>query len=307
MRFLAVVGVVVSSAACFHPAPEPASCGAIVLATSTVVELAGSTARAAPARDTATCGDGATAPVQPYVWTVPVAGRYRVTATAAYPLVVAARAGVCVGPQLACVAPAANAGASFEIAVPAGREVTFDVTGRAGASGPFHLRLERVPDVCGDDLCSGDESCSTCARDCGACPAPPVCGDGRCDRPESCTSCPTDCGSCGGGAYCGDGVCDAAEDCDSCPGDCGDCQPEPYCGDGWCDAGEDCSWCPSDCGACGPTSYCGDGTCDADEDCSTCESDCGACDESYCGDGTCDADEDCSTCEEDCGACARAR
>jgi hypothetical protein len=59
-------------------------------------------------------------------------------------------------------------------------------------------------DVCGDFVCEADESCATCAADCGRCPLPPptdVCGDGWCGAQESCSTCPWDCGSCevGGG------------------------------------------------------------------------------------------------------------
>jgi hypothetical protein len=60
-------------------------------------------------------------------------------------------------------------------------------------------------EVCGDFYCDANESCATCAADCGRCPTPPptdVCGDGWCGAQESCATCPFDCGSCeveGGG------------------------------------------------------------------------------------------------------------
>ena len=47
--------------------------------------------------------------------------------------------------------------------------------------------------VCGDAQCTGDETCSTCAEDCGAC-----CGDGVCDPTELCGTCADDCGACTG-------------------------------------------------------------------------------------------------------------
>lgn len=61
-----------------------------------------------------------------------------------------------------------------------------------------------VGPTCGDMICNGEESCSTCPRDCGACPPPvdvPVelfCGDTMCtaSRGETCSSCPSDCGAC---------------------------------------------------------------------------------------------------------------
>ncbi len=46
---------------------------------------------------------------------------------------------------------------------------------------------------CGDLVCNGAETCSSCAMDCGACR---VCGDGVCLSPETCGSCPIDCRPC---------------------------------------------------------------------------------------------------------------
>lgn len=94
---------------------------------------------------------------------------------------------------------------------------------------------------CGDSTCEGDETCSSCAQDCGDCP--PVCGDGIIDENEQCdgsnwgmiTGC-TDFGNFTGGElacsqcyfdtsgciseYCGDAVCSPSEDPVSCPEDC---------------------------------------------------------------------------------------
>lgn len=56
------------------------------------------------------------------------------------------------------------------------------------------------------------------------CPRPVVCGDAMCSWQESCWSCPADCGEC---PVCGDGIC-SRESCDSCPEDCGECLPECY-------------------------------------------------------------------------------
>ena len=152
------------------------------------------------------------------------------------------------------------------------------------------IRLVRLDPWCGDAACNGDESCSDCPEDCGACPA---CGDGACADDESCSDCPEDCGAC---PACGDGACADDESCSGCPLDCGAC---PGCGDGACADDESCSGCPEDCGAC---SACGDGACDADESCSDCPDDCGTC--STCGDGVCDgAGEQCGSCPIDCGAC----
>lgn len=142
---------------------------------------------------------------------------------------------------------------------------------------------------CGDGTCNLQETCNTCAQDCGQC-----CGNGICQSEygEDCGTCATDCGAC-----CGNGVCEAGrnETCRTCGADCGSC-----CGNDVCEAdlNETCSTCSSDCGSC-----CGNGLCEASlgETCSTCQKDCGAC----CGNGLCEANrgESCSTCTSDCGAC----
>ena len=52
--------------------------------------------------------------------------------------------------------------------------------------------------ICGDGFCNGDENCTACAADCGACPLP-TCGDGICNGTETCSDCEADCGACAGG------------------------------------------------------------------------------------------------------------
>ncbi len=79
------------------------------------------------------------------------------------------------------------------------------------------LRLAKVKGtVCGDWLCNGTETCSTCQHDCGVCP---VCPNGICEGGEYC---PQDCG------VCGDGICTGSETCSTCCGDCGTCTGEPW-------------------------------------------------------------------------------
>jgi hypothetical protein len=126
------------------------------------------------------------------------------------------------------------------------------------------------PTECGDESCSGDETCESCEEDCGECPPDPECGDESCNGDET---------------------------CESCEEDCGECPPEPECGDDDCNGDEDCESCEEDCGACGPT--CGDETCEAGETCASCDDDCGVCPAPY--SGPCDADADCApdqTCVE---------
>jgi hypothetical protein len=43
-------------------------------------------------------------------------------------------------------------------------------------------------------VCSPDETCASCQKDCGLCS---VCGNGKCEAPyETCSDCPKDCGAC---------------------------------------------------------------------------------------------------------------
>ena len=74
---------------------------------------------------------------------------------------------------------------------------------------------------CGDQVCNGAETCTTCAADCGDC-----CGDGVCKNGETCTTCAADCGVC---PVCGDGQCNGAETCGTCEADCGACPSGDWC------------------------------------------------------------------------------
>ena len=157
----------------------------------------------------------------------------------------------------------------------------------APASGPLGCCYTPAT-YCGDNICNGGETCSTCSQDCGVCggptppptPIPAYCGDGTCNDTEGETqqNCAIDCGN---------------------PGD-----PDPFCGDGACNALETCSTCSQDCGTCSTPDFCGDGTCSATESCSTCSQDCGTCsDPGFCGDSVCSAFETCDSCPADCGGC----
>jgi hypothetical protein len=82
--------------------------------------------------------------------------------------------------------------------------------------------------ACGDGVCNGKESCSTCPHDCGACSTGPTCGDGVCSGNETCTTCSIDCTtgcSTGSTPTCGDHTCNGTETCSSCSSDCGQCAP----------------------------------------------------------------------------------
>jgi hypothetical protein len=90
---------------------------------------------------------------------------------------------------------------------------------------------DTINDECTDDgMCVGE-------------PDEPTCGDGVCEGDETATSCPQDCDT--DGPQCGDGVCDPDEDADTCPSDCD--TDDPVCGnnivegDEECDGGPDCT------------------------------------------------------------------
>ncbi len=156
------------------------------------------------------------------------------------------------------------------------------------------------PGTCGDFICSGSETCSTCPMDCGLCPT--VCPNGICESPtEGCGTCPADCGPCPG--TCGDGICGAGETCATCMTDCGTCTGT--CTHDECLVGsllvDGCSPCVT--AVCDVDFFCcsvsWDGLC-ASEAASICGEPCDA----ACGNGTCGRGETCSTCPTDCGSCA---
>lgn len=116
--------------------------------------------------------------------------------------------------------------------------------------------------MCGDGYCGSSESCSSCAQDCGACPA--VCGNGSIESGEACDDGDTSTESCGnstvesgGSIYC-NANCSSSitlnEQCDdgnssnldTCLNSC----MNVSCGDTYCNAAETCSSCSTDCGAC---------------------------------------------------------
>ncbi|CAM9770906.1 unnamed protein product [Chrysoparadoxa australica] len=78
---------------------------------------------------------------------------------------------------------------------------TLRFTAGVGSFNMDFFILSTTP-VCGDLLCSGSETCSSCPQDCGECP---YCGDGICtengDFAETCFVCSEDCGSCPTGAF----------------------------------------------------------------------------------------------------------
>lgn len=116
----------------------------------------------------------------------------------------------------------------------------------------YYDSLSSQATTCGDWVCNGSETCSTCEMDCGACG---YCGDAVCNNSENLCTCLHD----GCAAACGDGCCNGSENCLTCGDDC------VSCGDGCCAGGENCTICPDDCGACGEA--CGNGVVEGDEAC----------------------------------------
>ena len=85
--------------------------------------------------------------------------------------------------------------------------------------------------LCGNGVCSPNESCQSCAADCGPCGGP-ACGNSLCESGETCSNCPTDCGTCPTGPSCGDGLCQSSETCQT-GGGAGQCQVDCGCCPGW--------------------------------------------------------------------------
>jgi len=151
---------------------------------------------------------------------------------------------------------------------------------------------------CGDNVCAGDETCSSCAADCGAC-------TGGCCAANDTGGCVDDdiaaC-VCAQDSYCCDTEWDelcvtaARDECGACQGDCCEinagggckdvtvqnctCDIMPGCCSGeW---GEDCvevafAQCSAVCEVPPLALDCGNDVCGGDETCSNCPADCGAC------------------------------
>jgi hypothetical protein len=93
--------------------------------------------------------------------------------------------------------------------------VAFSFSVVLAACGPTEGRVDEVTveaelrPRCGDNRCTGKETCSTCAEDCGSCGATAFCGDFVCNSNETCSSCASDCGTCSTTSY----VPPVAKDC----------------------------------------------------------------------------------------------
>ena len=60
----------------------------------------------------------------------------------------------------------------------------------------FNVVASVVSSYCGDKICSSNEDCTDCSKDCGVCVGPIYigeCGDGTCDADESSYTCSEDC------------------------------------------------------------------------------------------------------------------
>ena len=221
---------------------------------------------------------------------------------------------------------------------PDARTVAGDAAGEPDAAGCVGASCG-LPEGCGDGVCEGEESATTCCVDCkctngfqcisNQCVVAPSCGDGACQpgQGENCESC-VDC-ACTGGEVCSpDGECctqkcDESTICgpDGCGTSCGACADgklcsggqcvgESICGDGFCDQphGESCANCSADCTCptgtqCLPNGTCCEPTCSG-KHCGTdgCTGACGSClDGALCVDNLCIIQEGCGNldCEPD--------
>jgi hypothetical protein len=177
---------------------------------------------------------------------------------------------------------------------------------------------------CGDNVCDGSETSSTCASDCGSGSTTACNNNGSCESGESSGSCPSDCSGTGStscyniysqneceqasciwyenhhdGTHCDD----VAHGGGSSGGD--SCSTSSY----WsCGSESECTfigyfWCNSSCYSTQLECSCGNGTCDPNESSSICPADCGGGGSSgSCGDNVCDGSENSSSCPSDCGS-----
>lgn len=67
------------------------------------------------------------------------------------------------------------------------------LAGHSSSEASVGVFIETSNATCGDNLCNGAETCSTCSDDCGVCP---FCGDDICNAEETCSTCSSDCGEC---------------------------------------------------------------------------------------------------------------
>lgn len=173
---------------------------------------------------------------------------------------------------------------------------------------------------CGDDVCNGNENCSTCEDDCGACPPPPNNAPTQStpilnasDNPVNSTDATLNCYNQSTVDADGDSVTNtyrwfrnsslvasltssSVGAGNTSVGESWKCEVKPYDGEDYGTA--------MNSSALLILAVCGDASCNGNENCSTCESDCGECPpEPVCGDASCNGDENCSTCESDCGIC----
>ncbi len=132
---------------------------------------------------------------------------------------------------------------------------------------------------CGDGICNGTETASSCPGDCGAIKISTSCGNGICESGETSSLCPTDCPSsqCVNGSK--DGVCreecGAFLGCDGrTPGSAYRCDStgiyDGTSGTHWCECLNNCSLY-----LVGPV-VCGNGICEGFETTASCPSDCGS-------------------------------
>lgn len=214
-----------------------------------------------------------------------------------------------------------RSGEVFSFAVHSKSDDGWQFNSKETGSNPPQLLITYRGAVCGDSVCNGSETTTSCAEDCFT----TGCGDFVCDTAagETASNCAGDCAA----ATCGDDLCNGTESCGNCAADCGACTA---CGNGICEETESCaagtSQCTADCGSCATCgtsvatvcyranqatcttdvrSCCGDSVCSPvnNENYETCPQDCTA----VCGDSVCSTVESCQSCSIDCvptGGCS---
>ncbi len=167
----------------------------------------------------ASCGGGGSGPDLALRWVAPARGHFEVSlVNPDFEALLQVQSDGCPGRELGC-ADLGSGQSSVAVSLERGEAIIIVIDGVAGASGAARLQVRALPSVCGDGSCDGQETCATCASDCGSCgplPGGGTLGGGESGSPSLINS--------GGepATLCGDGRCEGGEDASGCPADCGE-------------------------------------------------------------------------------------
>ncbi len=122
-----------------------ATCQAVDVASTLPLTLRDVTSSTAAGADQASCGDGAVGPLRHYRLTALPPGRYRVSATATFDIVVDVRDFDCTGGELTCEVASRGTVATSVFDLASHHSVIVDVAGLGGGAGDFTVDLAPEP------------------------------------------------------------------------------------------------------------------------------------------------------------------